>query len=101
MHTNFAYLFSMIGRFLTLVLLVLVTANSGAQQFGGFPPSTRWQQIDSDTARIIFDAKVTPQAQRIAAILHRMMQEDRASLGGALRKIHVLLHPNTTEANGY
>ncbi|RYZ54688.1 MAG: hypothetical protein EOO14_14035, partial [Chitinophagaceae bacterium] len=91
----------MIGRLLTLVLFVLVTARSGAQQFGAFPPSTRWQQIDSDTAKVIFDAKVSPQAQRIAAILHRMMQEDRASLGGAVRKIHVLLHPNTTEANGY
>ncbi|HEV7331250.1 MAG TPA: hypothetical protein VGN63_09440 [Flavisolibacter sp.] len=91
----------MIGRILTLGLIIFFTAKAGAQQFGAFPPSTRWQQIDSDTARVIFDAKVSPQAQRIAAILHRMMQEDRASLGGTVRKIHILLHPNTTQANGY
>lgn len=91
----------MIGKFFLAGFLVLGWIKAGAQQFGAFPPSTRWQQIDTDTARVIFDAKVSPQAQRIAAILHQMMQEDRASLGGAVRKIHVLLHPNTTEANGY
>ncbi|MBB1284959.1 hypothetical protein HRH25_11300 [Flavisolibacter sp. BT320] len=91
----------MIGKIFLAGFLALGLTKAGAQQFGAFPPSTRWKQIDTDTARVIFDAKVSPQAQRIAAILHRMMQEDRSSLGGAVRKIQILLHPNTTEANGY
>ncbi|MDQ3278731.1 MAG: hypothetical protein M3Q06_10415, partial [Bacteroidota bacterium] len=91
----------MIGKIILAGCILLSTVKSMAQQFGAFPPSTRWRQIDTDTARIIFDGKVGPQAQRIAAVLHRMAQEDRTSLGSKLRKIHILLHPNTTEANGY
>jgi hypothetical protein len=91
----------MIGRFFLTLLLLSGYGITGAQQFGGFPPSTRWQQIDTDTARVIFAGKVSPQAQRIAAVIHRMMKEDRASLGGSVRKINILLHPNTTIANGY
>ncbi len=86
--------------FLTLCL-ALIFSSVKAQQFGAFPPSTRWQQINSDTARVIFDNKIAPQAQRVSAIVHRLAKEDKASLGGAVRKINILLHPNTTRANGY
>jgi hypothetical protein len=89
------------GNFFLTLCLAVVFSSSRAQQFGAFPPSTRWQQINSDTARVIFDNKVASQAQRIAAIVHRISKEDKASLGGAVRKINILLHPNTTQANGY
>jgi hypothetical protein len=42
--------------------------------------------VDSDTARVIFDNKVASQAQRIAAVIHRMGKEDKTSLGGAVRR---------------
>jgi Tol biopolymer transport system component len=89
------------GRLFLALAFVLFFGKLAAQQFGAFPPSTPWQQIDTDTARIIFTKKVDPQAQRIAAIIHRMARQDKNSLGGQVRKIHVLLHPNTTLANGY
>lgn len=86
--------------FLALFFLLSATTLK-AQQFGAFPPATKWNQINTDTARVIFDNKVISQAQRISAIIHRMSKEDRASLGGKIRKINVVLHPNTTLANGY
>src|SRR5215203_543873 len=84
---------------ISLLLVASIQVNS--QQFGGFPPSVKWMQINTDTARIIFPAAVDSQAQDIAAILHNMMMQRPNSLGNNLRKINVVLHNNTTLANGY
>jgi len=73
---------------------------SQAQQFGGFPARLRWRQIGTDTARVLFAPPATAQAQRVAAILHRMAAIEN-TLGNRLRKINVVLHHNTTLANGY
>lgn len=72
-----------------------------AQQFGAFPPTIRWKQINSDTTRIIFQEQVRPHAERIAAIIHRMAQDNPNPLGKRVRKINTILHSNTTLANGY
>ncbi len=82
-------------------LLLLASIQINAQQFGGFPPSVKWLQINTDTARIIFPAAVDSQAQQISAILHKIMAERPNSLGSNLRKINIVLHNNTTLANGY
>ncbi|RYZ00801.1 MAG: hypothetical protein EOO11_00180 [Chitinophagaceae bacterium] len=79
---------------------LLFSGTLAAQQFGGFPPSTRWQQIDTDTARVIFAAPAAPQAQRVASILHRLAAAP-SGLGTAQKKISVVLQGNTTLANGY
>lgn len=91
----------MIGRILTALAVSFFFSRGYAQQFGAFPPATKWQQINTDTARVIFTPKVSTQAQRISAIIHRMTKEDRTPLGNAVRKINIVLHPNTTIANGY
>lgn len=85
---------------LTLAFLLICT-QCFAQQFGGFSPRTRWQQIDTDTARIIFQAPSEAQAQRVATLVHRMAATQPASLGNRLQKINIVLHNNTTLANGY
>ncbi len=72
-----------------------------AQQFGGFAPRTRWQQIHTDTARIIFEAPSAAQAQRIAALIHRIAATKPAPLGNEISRINIVLHANTTLANGY
>jgi hypothetical protein len=84
-----------------LLLVVLSYFSSGAQNFGGFPPATKWKQINTDTARIIFDAATEEQAQRIATLIHKMAAEKPVSIGSDSRKINILLHKNTTLANGY
>lgn len=88
-------------RFVFFAVFLSCLNRAGAQQFGGFPPSTHWQQLNSDTARILFTPSVQPQAERIAAIIHRMALRNANPLGNRARKINILLHPRTTLANGY
>lgn len=71
------------------------------QQFGAFPPTVKWQSINSDTAQIIFEHPVDSQAQRIASIIHRIAANQPNALGNKIRKIDILLHSRTTLANGY
>jgi len=86
---------------LIIGFVLLASAFLHAQQFGGFPPSVKWQQINTDTARIIFPATIDSQAQDIAAIIHKVMMFRPNSLGTNVRKINIVLHNNTTLANGY
>lgn len=72
-----------------------------AQRFGGNPPSLRWKQIDTDTARIIFPAGLDSQAQRIASIVHSLAASRPLKLGDRLSKIDIVLQNQTTIANGY
>jgi hypothetical protein len=87
----------------TIILgfIFLALAQAYSQQFGGFPPSVKWHQINTDTARIIFPAAVDSQAQDVAAIIHRIITQRPNSLGNNVRKINIILHNNTTLANGY
>ncbi|GAB4091614.1 TolB family protein [Flaviaesturariibacter terrae] len=87
-------------RLAATVAFVLSLQGASAQQFGGFPPLYRWQQIHTDTARVIFTPAAAVQAQRIAALLHRMAATEQ-QLGNRLQPISMVLHPNTTLANGY
>jgi hypothetical protein len=85
----------------SLFAFVLLFNLAKAQQFGGFPPSTRWKQINTDTSRIIFSSGSESQAERIASIVQRMAADTSYDLGEGLRKINIVLHNRTTLANGY
>ncbi|RYZ23151.1 MAG: hypothetical protein EOO16_06175 [Chitinophagaceae bacterium] len=81
------------------VSFLFAVATAQAQQFGAFPPSVRWQQIRTDTAQVVFPLPAGAQAQRIAGIIHRMAEADSGST--RFRRIPIVLHNNTTLANGY
>lgn len=89
------------GKPLLLLAYLFFSFGVGAQQFGGFPPSVKWRQIKSDTARIIFEGPVDSQAQAIAAIIHQAARINPNPLGNNVRPVNVVLHRNTTLANGY
>ena len=74
---------------------------SSAQQFGGNPPSLKWRQINTDTARIIFPQGLDSAAQQVAAIIHRLSQATLPTIGSSQRKINIVLQNQTTIANGY
>lgn len=84
-----------------LYFFLLIGTSAAAQNFGGFPPSTKWQQLNTDTARVIFSGKAQEQASRIANIIHQMAADTPVSLGSRLKKINIVLHQNTLQANGY
>ncbi len=101
LESIFLYLFHMNGKQILTGLFLLCTTLLKAQQFGGFPPSTKWKEIKTDTARIIFDPAVDSQAQNIAAIIHQANRINPNPLGNTIRRINIVLHKNTTLANGY
>ncbi|HUQ97327.1 MAG TPA: hypothetical protein VM010_06655, partial [Chitinophagaceae bacterium] len=72
-----------------------------AQNFGGFAPSTKWKQINSDTARIIYAPAAKTTAQRVAQLVHAMAVDTPMTIGRGLKKINIVLHNQTTLANGY
>ena len=84
-----------------LVLFVFTSALASAQSFGGFPPSTRWRQINTDTARIIYTKGAAQQAERIATLIHRQAADSSFSIGDKVRKVNIVLQSRTTLANGY
>ncbi|MBA4168339.1 MAG: hypothetical protein H0X41_12500, partial [Chitinophagaceae bacterium] len=56
-----------------------------AQQFGGNPPSLKWNQINTDTARIIFPVGLEKQAMDVARIIHRLAAVTQYSIGARVR----------------
>ncbi len=86
--------------FFTITCLVPCVA-AKAQQFGGNPPSTRWRQINSDTARIIFPKGLDSAAQIVAKYVRHLAQQNAMSLGNKLGKIEIVLQNQSILTNGY
>ena len=74
---------------------------SSAQQFGGNPSSIKWQQINTDTVRIIFPLGYDAKAQRVAAIVHALQKNYSHTIGDSIRKINIILQNQTLVSNGY
>lgn len=72
-----------------------------AQEFGGNPSSVKWQQINTDSFRIIFPAAVQGQAKRIAGLLDQMRIAYTQGIGNKLDKVNIVLQPYTTVSNAY
>ncbi|HWK02564.1 MAG TPA: hypothetical protein VNS58_02970 [Puia sp.] len=82
-------------------ILVLISAGLFAQQFGGNPPSLHWQQINTDTARVIFPSGMQLQAQQVAAIVHQLSRTTLPTVGGNQHKINIVFQNQTIIPNGY
>ncbi len=90
----------MITRLVFLSFLFMSSSYIKAQQFGGNPPSLKWKQLNSDTARIIYPAGLDGQAQRVASVVHFLAAKNN-TLGSRLQKINIVLQNQSTAANGY
>ncbi len=82
-------------------LLSLLPGSVSAQHFGGNPPSVRWQQINTDTARVIFPAGLDQTAKEVAAIVHSLARSSLSTIGERTRKINIVLQHQTVRSNGY
>jgi hypothetical protein len=89
-----------ICRLLLLFALVLPFISFG-QEFGGNRPSLRWYQLNSDTARIIFQKDQQHQAREILSLTHSLAATQERSLGSAFRKINIVLQSAPVLSNGY
>src|SRR5207302_959176 len=88
-------------RPLCLQLFIFIGFTLSAQQFGAFPPYFKWKQIDSDTVRIIYMPAAGEQARRIATLVLKAASDTPFAIGTRIRKINIVLHNQTTLANGY
>ncbi len=84
-----------------IIILLICFFSSGAQEFGGNRFSTRWRQLNTDTARIIFPQSSDTAAQQIAHIIHSVATKNFVPLGSRLQKINIVLQPRTAVSNGY
>lgn len=72
-----------------------------SQQFGAIPGSLKWQQINTDTVKIIFPGGMYKEANRLTDIIHRLQKNQSASIGNRLQKISILLHNQLLTSNAY
>ncbi len=89
------------SKTLVFLLSIIFCVNIHSQQFGGTPPSQKWEQINTDTVRVIFPVGLDSQANRIAAIVHQLAKSNPFSLGDQLKKIDIVLQHQTIIPNAY
>jgi hypothetical protein len=88
-------------RLIIFSVVLFYADNLSAQQFGGNPPSLKWKQINSDTARIIFPAGLETQAQQVASIVRALSKATLPTAGGHQHKIDIVFQNQTTISNAY
>ena len=84
-----------------LLFVLAISIHAHTQQFGGNPPSVKWNQVNTDTARIIFPAGLEKQALDIADIVHKLASITQQTIGDRVAKINIVLQTLPTTANGY
>ncbi len=90
-----------IGNYFMLLLLLLYGVMTQAQQFGGNPPSVKWKQMDTDTARVIFPVGMDSTANRLASVVHYLAASQTFSTSTSVKKISIILQTQTVIPNGY
>ncbi|HEY6976694.1 MAG TPA: hypothetical protein VH396_10425 [Chitinophagaceae bacterium] len=87
--------------FIVFGFVFCVFMKSKAQQFGGNPSSIKWQQINTDTARIIFPRGLDSIAQRIASVTHELQKNYSNTIGNKTDKINIVLQKDATISNAF
>ncbi len=83
------------------IICFFFTSKTFSQQFGGNPPSLKWRQINTDTARIIFPVGLETQAQQVSSMVHALSRATLNTIGPQQRKINIVFQTQTTISNGY
>jgi hypothetical protein len=92
---------SIIRRCALIYFALLCSLSSHAQEFGGNPPSLKWRQINSDTARIIFPLGMEKQARQVASIVYALSRNTVPTIGAVKKKVNIVFQNQTTIFNGY
>ncbi len=88
-------------RYIILCFFILIFSFAKAQQFGGEPASVKWQQVNTDTVRIIFPKGMDSIAKRIATITSKEQQQYAGTIGDRSHKVSIVLHSQTIFSNGF
>ncbi len=80
---------------------MMISLVSRAQRFGGNPPSMKWKQMESSTARVIYPDNRKKDAHRVLQVMAKMSQDSIGGLGNQTRKIPIVLQTLPLVSNGY
>ena len=83
------------------LLLLLLFIKVKAQEFGGNPPSIKWKQINTRSAKVIFPNGLDSMALRVANIIKQMNRSIQPTIGFKQKQISILLQNQTTMSNAY
>src|SRR5471030_1080653 len=83
------------------VLLLFIATISKAQEFGGNPPSIKWQQVNTPAAKVIFPEGLDSAALRVANIVQQMNKAIQPTIGYKQKQISILLQNQTTVFKQY
>jgi hypothetical protein len=72
-----------------------------AQNLGGNPAALKWQQINTNSARVIFPKGLDSQANRINNIVQLLDNTTLNTIGSRRRKWNIVLLNQTTISNAY
>lgn len=84
-----------------LFILLFISVKTFPQQFGGDPPSVKWNQINTAESRIIFPQQLDSAANRVANIISYINRPTANSIGNKQKKIDIVLKNQTTVSNGF
>ncbi|HVW12475.1 MAG TPA: hypothetical protein VHB54_01555 [Mucilaginibacter sp.] len=83
------------------ILLLITAAYTRAQQFGGNPPSIKWDQINTPPAKVIFPRGLDSIAQEVANIVMQMNGVVKPTIGNKQKQISIVLQNQTIISNAY
>lgn len=86
---------------LSSLIVHLSTCQGYSQDFGGFRPGIRWQQINTPVIRVIFPEGLETQAGRVANNILYLNRNSTASIGPLSKKLNLVLNNQGTISNGY
>ena len=89
------------GRSFWIFFCFLFPTILSSQQLGLRRPAIAWQQINTDTARIIFPKGLEQVGMRAAEVLHHMARTYPVTDGKELQKIDIVLQNATDISNAY
>jgi hypothetical protein len=91
-----------IPRRIHLLLLLLTTATiTKAQEFGGNPPSIKWNQVNTPAAKVIFPVGLDSLGLRVANIVEQMNKAIQPTIGFKQKQVSILMQNQTTISNAY
>lgn len=91
----------LLRKYCVFILMLIIYSKSFSQIFGGDPPSIKWKQINSATARIIFPGHLDSVARRILNVITFINLPTENTIGKKSKKINLVLQNETTVSNAY
>lgn len=87
--------------FLIFISAIIFNYPGFSQQFGGNPPSVKWEQVNNPAVKVIFQKGMDSTANRVANVIAWLDKTIPNTIGLRKRKVNLVLQNQTTISNAY